>query len=258
MAKNKIDVKNRVSSLSAIELRSVSEDIDVEGMIVEGYAVVFGTPTVLYVDEFGNEYKEIIDKNAFDEAIMTDVPFKYNHDDKCFVPSRTRIKEGEGSLVLEVDDYGLKIRAQFADTSSSRDLYRLIQLGLINKMSFAFTYDDDTFDSETHTTTITKINKLWDVSAVDDPAYPQTSISSLRSNIESERELMRKVELKNRELDNKRFEARKLQVLESKRKQEIDELKKRFMIDEINKRLKLKEIKRQLLLSEIQSKLYKK
>ena len=56
-------------------------------MWVEGYAVRFESPTVLFEYD-GTEYKEQIDRNAFEECQMEDVIFNYNHGGK--VMARTR------------------------------------------------------------------------------------------------------------------------------------------------------------------------
>lgn len=192
MSKNKVDKRTKVYSLSDIEFRSIEQENSDE-MIVEGYAIVWNKVTPMYEGFDGSIYYEQIDRNALDGAIMEDVPFKYNHDDRCFVPCRSRITEGEGSLNLTIDDHGLKIRGVFADTQASRDLYRLIKLGLINKMSFAFTEEESSYNKETRTTTILRIEKLWDVSAVDEPAYPQTSLSSLRCAEEAKMDMAAKV-----------------------------------------------------------------
>ena len=45
-------------------------------------------------------------------------------------------------------------------------------------MSFSFSVREAKYDSVTHTRTITKVKKLYDVSAVDIPAYEETSISA--------------------------------------------------------------------------------
>ena len=45
-------------------------------------------------------------------------------------------------------------------------------------MSFSFSVRESKYDSVTHTRTITKVKKLYDVSAVDIPAYEETSISA--------------------------------------------------------------------------------
>ena len=57
--------------------------------------------------------------------------------------------------------------------------------GYVDKMSFSFTVREASYDSVTHTRTITKVKKLYDVSAVDIPAYNDTSISA-RSFFEEE------------------------------------------------------------------------
>ena len=59
-----------------------------------------------------------------------------------------------------------------------KELFRDIKNGLIDKMSYAYTVSDESYDTETHTRTIKSIKKLYDVSAVDIPAYDSTSIST--------------------------------------------------------------------------------
>ena len=63
---------------------------------VRGTAIVFNTPTVLWECD-GVEYKEIIDRHAFDECDMSDVIFNYNHGGK--VVARLRNK----TLALNID-----------------------------------------------------------------------------------------------------------------------------------------------------------
>jgi len=169
-----------------------------EEMIVEGYALVFDQPTVLY-EYNGIKYKEVVARGALDEADLSDVPFKYNHSNDIMIMARTRNK----TLELRVDDKGLAIRARLAPTTAGKDLYQLIKRGDIDKMSFAFTVTEDSYDRETHTRTILKIKKLYDVAAVDMPAYEQTSISARRFfELESEKEqaLERARELKIKQL----------------------------------------------------------
>jgi HK97 family phage prohead protease len=169
-----------------------------EEMIVEGYAAVYEQPTVLWEYD-GVQYKEVIARGAFDGADLKDVPFKYNHSDNVMIMARTRNK----TLILTVDDKGLAIQANLANTTQSRDLYELIKRGDIDKMSFAFEVQTDEYDRLTHTRTIKKFKKLYDVAAVDLPAYDQTSISA-RSFFELEREkeqsLEREIELKRKQL----------------------------------------------------------
>ena len=152
-------------------------------MIVEGRAVVFNQPTVLFKMD-GNEYHEVIEPEALDEADMRDVVFRYNHNDNLFVMARTR----GGSLELTKDADGLLMRAKLFDIQQARDLYTLIKAGAIDKMSFAFTIREESFDKETRTWHVRKIDKVLDVAAVDQPAYDATSISARKVlELESER-----------------------------------------------------------------------
>ena len=156
------------------ELRALDwTDEEKQNMVVQGRAVVYDSPTMLYEWD-GVQYFEVIARGALDGADLTDVPFKYNHSDAVMVMARTR----NGTLELKPDDQGLSIRAVLADTTAGRDLYALITRGDIDKMSFAFTVEDDDYDRATHTRTIKKFKRIWDVSAVEAPAYSDTSISA--------------------------------------------------------------------------------
>ena len=151
-----------------------------EKMIVEGYAIVFDEETLIGDEERG--FIELIDKNALKETNMKDVPFKYNHNDVTLILARTR----NGSLSLEVDEKGLKIRAELIDTTSNVDIYKSIVAGLLDKMSFAFTVKSQSWDrsGKIPKRTITAIDRLFDVSVVDLPAYDQTSIQASARSLE--------------------------------------------------------------------------
>lgn len=149
-----------------------------EALYVEGYAVRFNESTVLY--EYGDhQYKEKVHPDALREADMSDVIFNYNHGGK--VMARTRNK----TLELKIDSKGLFIRARLDGTDEGRKLYEEIRGGYIDRMSYAYTTKEASFDSETRTRTVLRIKKLYDVSAVDIPAYDTTSISA-RSAFEME------------------------------------------------------------------------
>lgn len=155
-------------------------------MSVEGYAAVFESPTVMYSD--GTiDYKEVIDRKAFDGAQMADVVMNYNHQGKPV--ARTK----NGTLELFSDDTGLRIRANLSGTEEGRRLYEEIKGGYIDKMSFAFTVSEDSYDRATHTRRVLGIQRLYDVAAVDIPAYDATSISA-RSYFSAEAEKMKQAE----------------------------------------------------------------
>lgn len=186
----KVQKEYRMMEIRAAQLPADSpENTD---MIVEGRAVVYNQPTVLFEID-GIEYREVIDAGALDGADLSDVPFKYNHSDDVMIMARTRNK----TLELIVDDQGLFVRAHLANTTAGRDLYTLIKRGDIDKMSFAFTVAEEEYDRNNRTRHIKKIDKVWDVSGVDIPAYDTTTLSA-RSYFELEREKERKLESLNR------------------------------------------------------------
>ena len=162
---------------SSIETRSDDEN---KKMIVEGYAIVFDEETLIGDEERG--FIEVIDKGALASTNMKDVPFKYNHNDVTLILARTR----NGSLSLEVDEKGLKIRAELIDTTSNVDIYKSLVAGLLDKMSFAFTVKSQSWDrsGKIPKRTITAIDRLFDVSVVDLPAYDQTSIQASARSLE--------------------------------------------------------------------------
>ena len=119
--------------------KRMTETGEVEDMIVEGYAFKYNVETVLYESSDGYQYREVIDPDSLIGADISDVPFKYNHNDGVFIVARTR----NGSLELIPDSVGMFIRARFIDTQTGRDFFKMIQEGLIDKMSFAFTEQAD-------------------------------------------------------------------------------------------------------------------
>lgn len=145
-----------------VEMRALEN----EEMTVEGYAAVFDSVTDL------GWMKEVIDRHAFDNADMSDIVMKYNHENSVLPMARTR----GGSLRFEIDDHGLKIRAKLPNTSTNRDIYTLIKEEVLNKMSFAFTVKRQEYDYDTDTRKILEFDKIFDVSVVDVPAYEQTEI----------------------------------------------------------------------------------
>lgn len=133
----------------------------------------------------GMEYKEMIDRRALLNSNLGDVIFNYNHSGK--VMARTRNK----TLELSVDERGLFIRARLDGTEEGRKLYEEIKGGYIDRMSFSFTVGEERYDRENRMRVIEGIKRVYDVSAVDIPAYDTTSISA-RSYFEAVAEEERK------------------------------------------------------------------
>lgn len=191
--------------LTAVEKRAASDGK--EELVVEGKACSFDDETVLW--SFGDyEAHEIIDSKAFENCDMTDVIFNYNHSGRVY--ARTR----NNTLSLEVKKDGLYMKAVLrADDLGHQELYNDIASGTIDKMSFAFKIRKSEWkfiedgDKEIDVRTVLEIEKLYDVSAVDIPAYDTTSISARsqflavsEKRAAESREKTEKLELRKRQL----------------------------------------------------------
>ena len=159
--------------VSGIETRKAEDG----AMVVEGYATTYNQPYELWRDK-EITVKEQVDPKAFAETDMSDVIMQYDHEGRVFA------RTANGTLELESDDHGLKIRANLGGTEIGRQLFEEIQGGYTNKMSFGFTVtgqkreETKNGDHITVLRTITKIGKLYDVSAVSLPANDATEISA--------------------------------------------------------------------------------
>jgi len=161
-----------------MEIRAADNE---EQMLVEGYATTFNQPYMLYD---GKYYKVIeqIAPTAFQECDMADVIMQYNHEGRVFARNKN------GTLSITVDNIGLKITADLGGTDIGRQLYQEIKGGYTDKMSFSFVVGEDKRETtedyensiEIVNRTITKIKKVYDVSAVSIPANDLTSISARR------------------------------------------------------------------------------
>lgn len=173
MSEKKNEKEIRLANISDFNIELREGESESGKMIIEGYAAVYDQEALIGDEDFG--FYERIEKGAFDGANMKDVPLKYNHSDNVPILARTRNK----SLELKTDDKGLFIRAELLDTQDNIDMYKRIQAGLIDKMSFAFTVKADGQEWEKGKIpkrTIKKFDRLFDVSVVDVPAYDGTSI----------------------------------------------------------------------------------
>lgn len=191
-----------MKEIRKLDMQFRAEDTEDNKMEIKGYAAVFDSPETY-------DYTEVIAPTAFDEADMSDVVLRYNHNDNFMVLARTRNK----SLDLSVDEKGLFIDATLQDDiTEHRDIFNAIKSGLIDKQSFAFVVDEDEYDYDTDTRTITKIAKVFDVSVVDQPFYNDTDVSVARNQ---NNEFLEKREELRKEHENKiALEEKKKSILE--------------------------------------------
>ena len=170
------------------EYREAQHTETTSDMQIQGYALLFEQPTILF-EEDGIKYKEVIDQHALDGVDLFDVCLRYNHDEGHTILARTR----GGSLNLTVDENGLYFEAKIADTTQGRDIYTLIKDGLISGCSFGFVVKEDSYDVKTHTRRILSFDKIYEISVVDLPAYEGATVSA-RDHFTARREAESKAE----------------------------------------------------------------
>jgi uncharacterized protein len=202
MGKAKQEKENRTLA-TKVEVRAEGEG-DQQQEVIEGYALKFDR----WSDILGYWYpfREKIDSHALDEADMSNVVATFNHSQNMPL-GRNTIGTGKGSLELTIDNIGLKFRCIPTETSYAQDLKENIRTGVINQCSFAFTIaeTDDAEEwsynetDEVYERTLKKIGKMYDVSVVTTPAYPDTeAVVGERSKEKLEKlELLRKRPEKN-------------------------------------------------------------
>ncbi len=159
---------------------------DDEKRTVEGYALLFGVNS----DNLG--FEEVIERGALDGVLgKSDVFALLNHDRSKGILARA--KNGNGSLSLEVDSKGLKYRFEAPKTALGNELLENLRRGEIDQSSFAFTVADGGEKWERQKNgiwkrTISKFERIYDVSPVYNAAYSKTSVY-MRGKEEAEKEL---------------------------------------------------------------------
>lgn len=179
-----------------LEQRSYTFEVRAEeteaGHIITGRPIVYNSRTDL------GYFDEVIEAGALDQADLTDVRFLVNHDVSRIPLARSRRNNGNSTMHLEVDNFGLTIRVTLdtENNSEARALYSAVQRGDISGMSFMFGVDDEEWtemESDHPTRHIRKISTVVEVSAVTFPAYDATEINARsKEALDSAREALEK------------------------------------------------------------------
>jgi HK97 family phage prohead protease len=171
--------------MARVEFRMQDTHMSSSGdMVVSGYV----NETNQFSQELGvsKRFKEKINKGAFKRAIQNsnrDIDFLAEHDSSIVLASTKN-----DTLQLREDDKGLYMEARVINTSAGRDWYEMISSGLITNMSFGFKSIEDEWRSVGENLFERTINnlELFEVSAVRNPAYAQSSISNRGMNTSDE------------------------------------------------------------------------
>ena len=157
------------------EIRSESSD---EGKILTGRPVVYNSVTDL------GWFDEEIQAGALDGTDLTDVRFLVNHDTKMIPLARSRRNNGNSTMQLSVDQFGLSLDWVKLDTErngTASELDSAVERGDIDGMSFMFSIDSERWEnleSDHPKRIIEKIGSIVEISAVTFPAYSATDIKA--------------------------------------------------------------------------------
>lgn len=152
------------------------------GTFITGRPIVFDSRTDL------GPFDEIIDRGALDKTDLRDVKFLVNHNLDMIPLARSRNNNKNSTMQLMPCDEGMDIRVNLdiENNSDARALYSAIQRGDISGMSFMFGIDDEKWEaleSDHPTRHITSISKVYEVSAVNFPAYEDTELSARSKSV---------------------------------------------------------------------------
>lgn len=207
-------------SKKELERRSYSFEIraeeDDKGKIITGRPIVYDSRTDL------GWFDEVIERGALDGADLTDVRFLVNHDTSRLPLARSRRNNGNSTMKMSVDMYGLNldfVRLDTENNTEARALYSAVERGDISGMSFAFSIDDEEWEdleSDHPTRHIRKIGTVVEVSAVTFPAYESTEINARSKaaldNARSALENARQLNAESVDTDNSQLELEKLKT----------------------------------------------
>lgn len=162
------------------EIRAQQEETQ---RILTGEAVVFDSET-----EIGGWFREVIRRGAFDKTIREfDQVALWSHD-----PAKPMARRSKNTLELWEDNSGLQFRMTLGEQSWSNDAWISVQRGDVQGMSFGFrvireAWTDPEDQRDLPLREILEA-KLYEISPVAFPAYPDTSVEAARSIVEAARE----------------------------------------------------------------------
>lgn len=178
-----------------------------ESRSIEGYAVVFDTPSVALYEDERDIVREVIDRGAITKELLDgcDIKMTLFHDRSLIL---ARSKDGQGTLSYEVDDHGVKFAFDAPHTADGDKAVELVKRGDLSGCSFAFTTDysdsacvsreiQDINGRRETTYHVRRVSGVYDFTLAADPAYEDTSVEA--------REAVAAQRAKERETENRRL-----------------------------------------------------
>ena len=198
-----------------------AEQNEEHGTFITGTPIVFNRATDM------GWYEETINKDALNDCDLKDVAFLVGHNTGMIPLARSRNNNEHSTMQMTVNDDGMDIRVDLdtENNAEAKALYSAVKRGDMTGMSFMFVVDKDSWsdaDSDYPKREILSIRKVFEVSAVAFPAYPQTTIQaasedttldSARASLESARAALAEERAKQAEDERRRAALMRLNKL---------------------------------------------
>ncbi len=182
--------KRTVSLVENLRVREAGEGEEKESRTIEGYALKFGVRSVL-LNDWWNAYYEVLEPGCLTKETLDgqDIKLTMFHDRQLIL---ARSNKGQGTLSYEVDEVGVKFRAEMPHTADGDKALELVQRGDIAGCSFCYSTDEE--DSENAVSYertdeksgdgdsilirhVKRIDHVYDFTLAADPAFEQTEVS---------------------------------------------------------------------------------
>lgn len=208
-------VINKRSEYRSIKFETRVEEKQEGGkkLVLRGYPILFNTETSIY-DYWYGEVRETILPTALEGTDLTNVYLITGHN---IEPDKVLGRNGV-NMRMEVDETGLFFECELPNTQHARDIYNLIESGLVDGMSFGFRCSDEVNEA-TMTRTITHIDELFEVTITPFPAYKEASVI-----VQKQRQSTEDEEKKKAEAEAKKQEGEKQAEEDAEKEKKLKEL----------------------------------
>ena len=205
-----------------VEIRKVADSRKIEGR-----AIPFN---VFSPNREG--FREMIAPEAVEGVIEnSDIFMLYNHDRQQGFLARNN--KGKGTLKIDVREDGVYFEFEAANDNLSNYVLERIERGEINETSWAFTVREDTWkhaDDGVYERIITKFDKLYDFSVVDNGYYGIKDSVSCKRFAEIQEEDRKALEAEQERLEQEKLEQeqREAEEKEQQLKEYYENLKEQY------------------------------
>lgn len=181
-------IRRYVSIPTGVHVRE-AEQGEEPGRTIEGYAIVFNTPSEPLWQDEDSEAREVIAPEAVTADFLNGQNIKMTmfHDNQLLL---ARSNKGKGTLSYTVDEKGVKFSFDAPNTSDGDKALELVRRGDISGCSFMFStrYYDEDFVERTSKVAPNGCNKItyrvkavtgiYDFTLAADPYYQDTSVEA--------------------------------------------------------------------------------